>query len=234
MKTIALTQDKVALVDDRDYAWLSQWKWYATHENRNWYAIRWRRKADGQSPYQLRMHRVILGAPQNVGVDHRNGNGLDNQRDNLRLASPLLNARNHVHQKRDRKHDLPMGVFPAGSRFEASRGRQYLGCFGTPEGAHAAYVRARAEAADEAEGLFLISVGASHQKKPSAPRPASKSRANLSAKIEKRCPSCRLVLSRDSFYHHSTRPGGLSVYCRDCQKKKQMEKIVVLTNPTSV
>jgi hypothetical protein len=41
------------------------------------------------------MHRLILGlAPEDGEVDHRNGNGLDNRRDNLRVATQSQNAKN--------------------------------------------------------------------------------------------------------------------------------------------
>jgi len=40
------------------------------------------------------MHRFILGLPDGQGVDHRNGDGLDNQRYNLRPATQLQNSRN--------------------------------------------------------------------------------------------------------------------------------------------
>jgi hypothetical protein len=29
MRTIPLTQNKITLVDDEDFKWLNQWKWFA-------------------------------------------------------------------------------------------------------------------------------------------------------------------------------------------------------------
>jgi hypothetical protein len=43
---------------------------------------------------RLKMHRVILNAPEGVHVDHINGDGLDNRRENLRLVTPQLNQAN--------------------------------------------------------------------------------------------------------------------------------------------
>jgi hypothetical protein len=40
------------------------------------------------------MHRVLLNAPASLHVDHVNGNGLDNQRSNIRLATPGENQHN--------------------------------------------------------------------------------------------------------------------------------------------
>jgi len=59
-----LTQNKVSLVDDTDYKYLSQWKWYANRDHKNWYAVR----HDSQSSL-LQMHREILKAPKGVEVD---------------------------------------------------------------------------------------------------------------------------------------------------------------------
>jgi hypothetical protein len=42
----------------------------------------------------LRLHRVIMGAPDGIDVDHKNGNGLDNRRENLRLATRSQNKAN--------------------------------------------------------------------------------------------------------------------------------------------
>jgi hypothetical protein len=84
MKEITLTQGKVALVSDKDYRRLSQWKWYAYRTTGGlWYARR------GKRP-QVHMHTEILGGP----TDHSNGDGLDNRRSNLRRATKAQNGRN--------------------------------------------------------------------------------------------------------------------------------------------
>ena len=92
MKEIPLTQNQVALVDDEDYNELVKYKWQArlVKKTGNYYACRSGKKVDGKRP-QIRMHCAILGI---IGVDHRDSNGLNNQRYNLRPASQLGNARN--------------------------------------------------------------------------------------------------------------------------------------------
>lgn len=98
MKEIALTRGKVALVDDQDYEWLSQWKWsWIPEASGTGYAKR-SIKRGGQWT-TIRMHRVILGASSDTEGDHCNGNGLDNQRANLRLCTRSQNTMN------SKKHD---------------------------------------------------------------------------------------------------------------------------------
>lgn len=90
MKEILLTQGKVALVDDADYERVNRYKWYAwRRRNNKWYAIRSDPAHRGGSIF---MHRFIMDAPSTFQVDHKNGNGLDNRRDNLRLCN---NSQNH-------------------------------------------------------------------------------------------------------------------------------------------
>jgi hypothetical protein len=92
MKEIALTQGKVALVDDADYGWLNQWKWTLTIHLHTCYA--YRMKWDGRRNRHISMHRLITGAPKGQECDHINGNGLDNRRSNLRVCTHLINSRN--------------------------------------------------------------------------------------------------------------------------------------------
>lgn len=87
MKKIPLTKGKVALVSDRDYTWLALWKWWAMWNGRHWYAVR---MVGGHNIY---MHREIVGDDV-THVDHRDRNGLNNQRRNLRRSNTSLNQAN--------------------------------------------------------------------------------------------------------------------------------------------
>ena len=76
MKKIKLTQGKYAIVDDEDFAYLNQWRWYY-HNN---YAVH-----TNKNKSRIYMHRFILNTPKKMFSDHINGNGLDNRRSNLRI-----------------------------------------------------------------------------------------------------------------------------------------------------
>ena len=87
MKEIKLTQGKVAIVDDIDYNWLSQWKWHVVEKNRNFYAVRKSSNKNGKR-HTIYMAREILGLElgDRKQGDHRNHNTLNNCRDNLRIC----------------------------------------------------------------------------------------------------------------------------------------------------
>lgn len=101
IKKIPLTKGYVALVDDDDYEYLMQWKWHADvrlkKNHVNVYA-----KRNEPSKYIARnnrqkcvfMHRFINKTPLGIVTDHINGNGLDNRKENLRIANLNQNARN--------------------------------------------------------------------------------------------------------------------------------------------
>ena len=88
MKKILLTQDKFAVVDGRDYEKLNRYKWYLSNNGTAHYAAR---RVRGIKIY---MHRVILNTPHGMLTDHRDGNGLNNLRSNLRVADQSLNQHN--------------------------------------------------------------------------------------------------------------------------------------------
>jgi len=86
------------MVDDADYAWLMQWKWYANKIFETFYAMRTCKSQRTQAT--LLMHRVILGLTDPlIETDHRDGNGLNNQHSNLRVATRSQNNRNRGVQK---------------------------------------------------------------------------------------------------------------------------------------
>ena len=93
-KQIALTQGHIAIVDPADFEWLSQWKWsYTTGSNGKGARAERSFRINGRQKH-IFMHRLIMDAPDGMEVDHINGNGLDNQRKNLRLCSRSQNAKN--------------------------------------------------------------------------------------------------------------------------------------------
>ena len=71
---------------------------------------------DGPYKPQIRMHRLIMSAPDNCVVDHINGDKTDNRKENLRLCQQNENARN-----RKRNKNNTSGV--TGVRFHRQSGK---------------------------------------------------------------------------------------------------------------
>lgn len=98
-REIPLTRGKVALIDDEDFEAVSQFRWHADiskrkHRADKFYAVRtiYSRK-DGRKIYgKVPLHRFVLGCA--CGVDHIDGDGLNNQKRNLRVANDSQNAAN--------------------------------------------------------------------------------------------------------------------------------------------
>ena len=100
MKSIQLMGNKVALVDDCDYENLMRYKWeYIAPKNScgNEYA-RTRATINGKRIGTL-MHRMIMSSTKGQIIDHKDRNGLNNQRENLRVCSMAENAWNRKVQK---------------------------------------------------------------------------------------------------------------------------------------
>lgn len=93
-KQIQLSKGKYAIVDDEDFEYLNQWKWYV---NSSGYAVRsenFKTESGKISARTIRMHRVVMRAPQTHEVDHRFGNRLDNRKANLRVCTRSENNMN--------------------------------------------------------------------------------------------------------------------------------------------
>lgn len=89
MKEIQLSKGMVALVDNEDYEWLSKFKWHARETHKLFYAVRYKPVNVG-----VLMHREILGLIEDpkIHVDHKDSNGLNNQKSNLRHSNPSKNS----------------------------------------------------------------------------------------------------------------------------------------------
>lgn len=95
MKEIQLTKGVSTLVDDWNYDWLNQWKWYAKESGNLFYASRI--EIINGKRILISMHRIINKTPINLECDHIDHNTLNNQEYNLRNATDTQNAINRIY-----------------------------------------------------------------------------------------------------------------------------------------
>lgn len=151
---IKLTQGKFVLVDDIDYRYLSQWKWFAAWTNSGYYAKRNSPRIDGKQKAIL-MHRVIaerMGIDSKM-IDHKDRNTLNNQRENLRAATRSQNMHNHGFNKNNTTGVKGVYFCQQYGRYKAQitvEGKQhFLGRFDTIPEAEAVVIAKRKELVGE-------------------------------------------------------------------------------------
>lgn len=144
MKQIELTLGQVALVDDEDYEYINQFKWYAAFckRGKRFYALRFICKNGKRT--NVSMHRVLLGLTDSkLKCDHINHNTLDNQRHNLRIATHAQNMANRSSKNGGTSKFLGVYKVKDSMKWVASihkKGyRKYLGRFNNEEDAAKAY-----------------------------------------------------------------------------------------------
>lgn len=91
MIQVPLTQGRFALVDDADFALVSQFKWYVCICKNTCYAMR-KEIIDGKYK-RIGLHSFLMGAIDKL-CDFIDGNGLNCQRSNLRIATRSQDAMN--------------------------------------------------------------------------------------------------------------------------------------------
>lgn len=145
-RLIPLTKGQFAIVDDEDFEFLSQWKWYAMKQPKTYYAARDVKRGGRKTIW---MHRVINGTPDDLLTDHINGDGLDNRRANLRSVTHqdnMINCARHVRgssKYRGVSWHVRQNCWVA--QITVDRRNVYLGRFANEDAAYAAYLDARAK-----------------------------------------------------------------------------------------
>ena len=150
IRLIDLTRCRFAIVDREDYQRLKNFNWRARYSSNVWYAVRCRKVGEKKGNILVWMHNVILPPPKGKTVDHRNHNGLDNRKTNLRFANRSENMQNRrkwktnctskfkgvIHRNCHNRRKLWNGYINVNGR------RIHLGCFMTEVEAALAYDRA--------------------------------------------------------------------------------------------
>lgn len=140
---IPLSRGQCAIVDEADYHLVSDTKWHAHPNNKRgegFYAVNGRGGAKPTIRGRLYMHRVIAGALAHQFVDHIDGDGLNNRRENLRIVN---RAQNNINRATPNStgfrgvHTMPEGNYRAAVCVD--RKRIYSGRFASAEDAARAY-----------------------------------------------------------------------------------------------
>lgn len=130
---------KFAIVDDEDYQELNKHYWHCvTKDGYTFYVT------DG---HRNKMHRVLLNAKYRQGVDHINGDGLDNRKSNLRICTQKENSRNSRRRKNGHsskykgvwKKTYQSGKISWLAEITVDRKKKHLGTFKDEEVAAYAY-----------------------------------------------------------------------------------------------
>lgn len=124
MAEILLFGGEVALVDDCDFQRASRFSWFLTSG-----PILYAQRKQGRK--NILLHREIMDAPAGLYVDHINGNGLDNRRENLRLCTAKENIWNQ--RRRTKNTSGFKGVNKSGgmwrARIKVNNQEIPLGCY---------------------------------------------------------------------------------------------------------
>jgi hypothetical protein len=125
-----------------DFEELNKTKWCAHKDGTTFYAVKTIRI--NKKEKTIKMHRVIMNTPHNMKTDHIDGNGLNNQRSNLRIVTARQNGQN-IHINKSSQY---VGVYwhKRNKKWRASininKKVKYLGNYTNELEAHKAYLRA--------------------------------------------------------------------------------------------
>lgn len=147
MKKIPITKGLYTLIDDDMYDLVGSLKWYAQKMPHTYYAVRNSSMKDDPTGdrHNIYLHWVIAGEPFNgFEVDHIDGDGLNNQRYNLRITT----IRKNQHNRNEHRNGKLVGCSlhkPSGrwiARIRINGPQKVLGRFDTELEAHEAYMKA--------------------------------------------------------------------------------------------
>lgn len=152
MKEIQLSKGYKAIVDDQDFELLNSFNWFVNVQ-KDGYVRAVKNKT--LKCNHTKMHRMILNITDpNILVDHKDGNPLNNQRNNLRTCNDSQSTCNVSSARGSTSKYLGVSFHKQGQKWRATIFKDYkqisLGYFETEEQAALAYN----EKAKELHGEF--------------------------------------------------------------------------------
>lgn len=131
MKLIPLTKGYFAQVDDEDYDRVSQFVWHAKKDKKKVYAAR-NTSREGRRVTE-RLHQFILQTGPEIEIHHKNGDGLDDQKQNLQRVTEALHSQLEYRRK-DSNTSGFRGVYfhKKNNRWCAGIKNEYVGSYDTP------------------------------------------------------------------------------------------------------
>jgi hypothetical protein len=203
MKEVTLTNGHVALVDDVDLETVAPFSWQAVDGGRTLYARSFVLD-ENKKQKNFFMHVLLLSAPDGFEIDHRDGNGLNCQRHNLRVATRRQNRQNRT-RKSPGCTSRFIGVIWSENRWRASiragdvgldgrSKRISLGGYVTEEDAARAYDAAATRYFGEFASLNFPTGDATERTAAQAANPVP-----LTAQVVIACAHCGGAGQRESF-----------------------------------
>jgi len=139
MRKIPVGRGMFSLVDDDVYGWAKNYAWHAV---KNYKAFYVEHEIKG---FHISLHQCVMGRPINgLMIDHINGDGLDNRRENLRMITHRQNQQNRISHRKGRLMGTTFSKLTGKwlSRIQIKGKGIHLGSYPTERKAHKAYTEA--------------------------------------------------------------------------------------------
>lgn len=120
--------EHIIYIDDEDYDIISNYTWHINYHRKNVYATHVYRV--NKKAVSIKMHRLILGFPKEH-IDHKDGNGLNNRKTNLRICTSAQNHHNRKIGSRNKSGFKGVCIHKRDKTYQASicvRGKYYYSC----------------------------------------------------------------------------------------------------------